>query len=373
MESSRPNDLPMPFTKERTQQIKAKLEERLERNSLNQWERDFLTGMSELFDRFGESTRLSDAQYRKLQALLKLEKAAPKETPPNPQGAPSSTTPRSTGRKPKARARQSPPAPRPRGFRPRIVPSPYRAIRRAQRAMFLPILLVFGVMGIIGALFGNDGTQSPSQRSEASGSTYRWVTGNGVNQREGPGTQYAIIGQLSKGMRVTFLQEQGNWSEVFSTHGAGWMSSRYLSTQSAQSQAVASQSSNTRALRASEIRVIDGDTLDIARQSANVRLVGFNAPEVSSPRCSNELALGRRATDKLKSLISSAQSIELTRVRCACALGTEGTSRCNFGRQCGVLKVDGLDVGKILISEGLAVSYICGRTSCPPRPGNWCT
>lgn len=227
-------------------------------------------------------------------------------------------------------------------------------------------------MGIIGALFGNDGAQSPSQRSEASGSTYRWVTGNGVNQRKGPGTQYEIIGQLSKGRRVVFLQEQGHWSEVFSTHGVGWMSSRYLSSAAVQNQTVANSSSNTRNLHASDIRVIDGDTLDIARQTANVRLVGFNAPEVGSPKCSNELALGRRATDRLKALIKSAQSIELTRVRCACAPGTEGTSRCNFGRQCGVFKLDGRDVGKILISEGLAVSYVCGRTSCPPRPGNWC-
>jgi len=259
-----------------------------------------------------------------------------------------------------------------RRFRPRIIPSPYRTIRRAQRAMMLPVLLLLGVAGIIGALFGNDGAQSPSQRSEASGSEYRWVTGNVVNQRKGPGTQYEVIGQLSKGTRVRFLQEQGTWTEVWSTHGLGWMSSRYLSSKVAQIETTARQSSNTRDLRATDIRVIDGDTLGIARQSANVRLVGFNAPEVSTPKCSNELAMGRRATDRLRALIRSANSIELTRVRCACAPGTEGTSRCNFGRQCGVLKLDGQDVGKILISEGLAASYICGRTSCPPRTGNWC-
>lgn len=238
--------------------------------------------------------------------------------------------------------------------------------------MFLPVLLLFGVIGVIGALFGNGGEQLSSQRYEASGSAYRWVTGNGVNQRKGPGTQYETIGQLTNGTRVRFLQEQGTWTEVWTTHGLGWMSSRYLSSTPAQSEATARPSPNSRVLSASDIRVIDGDTLDIARQSANVRLVGFNAPEIGSPKCSNELAMGRRATDRLRALIRSANSIELTRVRCACAPGTEGTSRCNFGRQCGVLKLDGRDVGKTLISEGLAVSYVCGRTSCPPRPGNWC-
>jgi endonuclease YncB( thermonuclease family) len=328
--------------------------------------------MSELFDRFGEQTRLSDAQYRKLHALLKLDKVAPKETPANPANAPSSASPRPTNAKPKAYRRQKRSVSPRRRFRPRIVPSPFRAISRAQRAMMLPVLLLLGVAGIIGALFGNDGAHSPSQAFEASGSTYRWVTGNVVNQRKGPGTQYEVIGQLSKGTRVRFLQEQGTWTEVWSTHGLGWMSSRYLSSNAAQIETSAGQSSNTRELQASDIRVIDGDTLDIARQSANVRLVGFNAPEVGSPKCSNELAMGRRATDRLRALIRSANSIELTRVRCACAPGTQGTSRCNFGRQCGVLKLDGRDVGKILISEGLAASYICGRTSCPPRTGNWC-
>lgn len=362
----------MPFTKERTQQIKAKLEECLEGDTLNQWERNFLSNMSDLFDRFGESTRLSDAQYRRLHALLKLEKAVPKGTTTNPDNTPSSSSPRPTNAKPKARVRQSRPVPRRSGFRPRVIQSPYRAIRRAQRAMFLPILLVFGVIGVIGALFGSDGALSPSQRYEASGSAYRWVTGNVVNQRNGPGTQYEISGQLSKGTRVRFLQEQGNWTEVWSAHGIGWISSRFLSSNAIQSETGVRSSSSTRTLRASDIRVIDGDTLDVARQSANVRLVGFNAPEVGSPKCSNELALGRQATDRLRALIRSAGSHELTRVRCACAPGTEGTSRCNFGRQCGVLKLDGQDVGRILISEGLAVSYVCGRTSCPPRPRNWC-
>jgi hypothetical protein len=36
-----------------------------------------------------------------------------------------------------------------------------------------------------------------------------------------------------------------------------------------------------------------------------------------------------------------------------------------------VLKARGRDVGAILISEGLARSYVCGASSCPPR-SSWC-
>ncbi|KKZ84563.1 hypothetical protein RPHASCH2410_PC01205 (plasmid) [Rhizobium phaseoli Ch24-10] len=41
-------------------------------------------------------------------------------------------------------------------------------------------------------------------------------------------------------------------------------------------------------------------------------------------------------------------------------------------RPFGMLLVDGKDVGSILISEGLAVPFVCGRKSCPPRPRPWC-
>ena len=61
---SRPKDYRMRFSKERTQQIKARLEDCLDDDTLNQWEREFLANMSDLIDRFGDRTRLSDAQYR---------------------------------------------------------------------------------------------------------------------------------------------------------------------------------------------------------------------------------------------------------------------------------------------------------------------
>ncbi len=121
-----------------------------------------------------------------------------------------------------------------------------------------------------------------------------------------------------------------------------------------------------------DIRVIDGDTVKISGESRSIRLVGFNTPETKSARCSRERELGYQASRRLTELLSSASEIEFRRVRCACKPGTEGTRACNFGRLCGRLYVDGQDVGSKLISEELAVRYICGATSCPPRPGNWC-
>ncbi len=130
------------------------------------------------------------------------------------------------------------------------------------------------------------------------------------------------------------------------------MSSRYLEEQASRIAQTDGTGANTRSLGAASIRVIDGDTLDIRGQRANVRLVGFNAPEVSSPQCSTELDVGRRATARLNALVRNAQHIELERIACACQPGTEGTSRCNFGRQCGTLKVDGTDVGVFSSQKG---------------------
>jgi endonuclease YncB( thermonuclease family) len=65
-------------------------------------------------------------------------------------------------------------------------------------------------------------------------------------------------------------------------------------------------------------------------------------------------------------------SLELTFIACSCPPGTEGTPRCNHGRRCGVLRAEGRNVGSVLISEGLAVPFQCGKARCPPTPRPWC-
>ena len=53
----------------------------------------------------------------------------------------------------------------------------------------------------------------------------------------------------------------------------------------------------------------------------------------------------------------------------SCRQGTAGTMACNWVRRCVTLKVDGRDVGDILIAEHLAVPFICGKTSCQKTHG----
>ncbi len=364
----------MPFSQERTDFIKAKLRERLAGSNLNDWQRSFFTNMLNRFERDGPSTNLTKAQYKKLDQLIGFsrEGKSSKVSNKSPQ---TEAYNQSVSREPlsKPKRTHSYRQPRRQSFSPiRAIYAPQRAVRRATRQLVWPVMLVLVLMGLIVGAFETGGSSS-SQRTKGSDqgpAIYLFVTGSSVNQRAGPSTADPVIGQLSAGTRVLKRTERNGWTQIKSELGTGWMASRFLRSQG--SRVVAEKQNKGRTLRASDIRVIDGDTVYIRGQAANVRLVGFNTPETRSPQCNAEYQIGLRATARLRGLIQNAQSLEFERVACACRPGTEGTRKCNYGRQCGVLKANGTDVGRILISEGLAVRYVCGRTSCPPRPGNWC-
>lgn len=106
-----------------------------------------------------------------------------------------------------------------------------------------------------------------------------------------------------------------------------------------------------------DLRVIDGDSVEF--QGANVRLIGFDTPEVRGhEECDEELALGERASARLRELLEAHRAI-------ICITGTD----CQFDRECGILAVrvsrQTLNVGSILISEGLAVPFT-------GEQGDWC-
>jgi len=121
----------------------------------------------------------------------------------------------------------------------------------------------------------------------------------------------------------------------------------------------------------SDISVIDGDTIRVYHKQPNVRLVGFNAPETRKAQCNAERGLGARATRRVRDLVRDG-NLDFEFVACSCPPGTEGTPACNYGRRCGTLKSNERDVGAILIAEGLAVPFLCGKTSCPKTPKPWC-
>lgn len=119
------------------------------------------------------------------------------------------------------------------------------------------------------------------------------------------------------------------------------------------------------------IRVLDGDTLQIAGKSKSTRLVGFNAPETRGAACDAEHSLGQRAKKRLAELVNGGR-LDIKYVPCSCSPGTEGTLACNYGRSCSTLTARGVDVGATLIAEGLAVSFKCSHTRCAATSRPWC-
>jgi endonuclease YncB( thermonuclease family) len=101
-----------------------------------------------------------------------------------------------------------------------------------------------------------------------------------------------------------------------------------------------------------QIEVIDGDTVRFNR--ARCRLVGIDTPERGDKaRCDDGRRRAEAATTRLRALIGSGDA-RLIRAACSCRAGQEGIRYCNYGRLCGSQLVGGMDVGGILINEGLA-------------------
>ena len=125
------------------------------------------------------------------------------------------------------------------------------------------------------------------------------------------------------------------------------------------------------------IEVIDGDI--IRAHGCTVRLAGFDAPESGlRARCESERALAAQGNLPIAAVGQRRRAGFAVGPMCMPTKHTGnadqargGTPRCNYGRACGILTAAGKDVGDILISEGLARRYVCGRVSCPHRD-SWC-
>ncbi len=104
--------------------------------------------------------------------------------------------------------------------------------------------------------------------------------------------------------------------------------------------------------------VRDGDSVAITidGQPATMRLLGVDAPEFG--QCG-----GQQATDRLKELLAGHDQASLV-------TDPYADAQDRFGRYLGYLEVAGVDVGSVLITEGLAAAWWPHSEPTPERgPG----
>ncbi len=93
----------------------------------------------------------------------------------------------------------------------------------------------------------------------------------------------------------------------------------------------------------------DGDTCYVTYQGnkVKIRLLDLDTPEISHPKCEKEYKLGIEARNYINKLISDGKRIEFE----------PEYNRDFFDRILSYLIVDGENVSKIMVSNGLGVVY----------------
>lgn len=91
---------------------------------------------------------------------------------------------------------------------------------------------------------------------------------------------------------------------------------------------------------------LDGDTIVI--DGRHIRIANIDAPEIHDYRCEAELRLGLAAKRQMVALLAGGAVVV--------HVGDPSSGRTvdRYGRTLATVEVDGLDVGEILIAEGLA-------------------
>ena len=109
---------------------------------------------------------------------------------------------------------------------------------------------------------------------------------------------------------------------------------------------------------ASNIVIIDGDTIAVGRE--RIRILSIDTPETFHSRCENELVLGLRAKQRLRELLDGGD-VRIER---------DGQDR--YGRTLANVFAGDIDVGETLIREGHALRYEPGRAAKLRRLQVWC-
>jgi micrococcal nuclease len=118
---------------------------------------------------------------------------------------------------------------------------------------------------------------------------------------------------------------------------------------------VTTTASNLVAVSTGTAVLIDGDTISV--NGERIRLADIDAPESYESRCDEELVLGLKAKERLRTLLDGGP------------LRIERTGTDRYGRTLARVFAGGRDLGQALVSEGYALRYQPGPAAKEARTG----
>lgn len=95
--------------------------------------------------------------------------------------------------------------------------------------------------------------------------------------------------------------------------------------------------------------VIDGDTFRY--RGEKIRIADIDTPEIHPPRCDYEARLGNQAKQRLLALLNQG-TIELASI---------SRDKDRYGRKLRIVMRDGRSLGNVMVSEGVARTWIGRR------------
>jgi len=129
--------------------------------------------------------------------------------------------------------------------------------------------------------------QKPAQNAASGENTENTVVKTGIvkasalNVRQGPGTSYSIINQLSNGAKVNIIKEESGWYQIKLANGStGWVSGTYVNVNTTiASRGGLSENSAPAASNNSDVSDVRQQVVEYAKKFLGVKYVyGGNSP-----------------------------------------------------------------------------------------------
>jgi hypothetical protein len=110
-----------------------------------------------------------------------------------------------------------------------IIPKINNWLRLGIRPKFIAITFLVSFLGMV--YTDSIKPSNETEIAEADSVEQYYVTASKLNVRKGSGTNYEVVCKLDKGDKVEIISQTNDWTEIKSSQGQGYVSSKYISTE----------------------------------------------------------------------------------------------------------------------------------------------